>query len=130
MVMKIKIIDIDLNRSKAKATIHISGKLGFNMEAATAMDLAHKRTFQFATDEEKNDIIYLIESAEDKGVAKVSKAGTYYYLNVGDVFATLGFDYKNYTIIFEIAKDEYDGKNVYVLTQKRKIPRKDKNELI
>lgn len=126
--MKIKIINIDLNRSKPKATIHYSGKLGFNREAANVMNLAEKRTFQFATDEERNEVLYLIESSEDKGVAKISKAGTYFYLNVGDAFDALGFNYKTYTIIFDIAKDDYNGKTVYVLTQKRKILRKDKKD--
>lgn len=121
--MGFKFIDIDLSRGKPKATIHSSGKLGFNIEAAKTMDLQNKNFFLLAQDEEDEKKIYLIENEDGKGAARVSKAGLYYYLNAGDAFDKLGFNYKGYTIIFDIAKDQYNNRDMYVLTVKREIKR-------
>jgi len=126
--MKLKFLDIDVNKSKPKATIHFSGKLGFNMEAIEFMKLENKGSYLLATDEEKKDVFYLLETADSKGAATVAKAGAYYYLNVADAFDTLEFDYKNYTIMFDITKDTYEGKELYVFKKKREIKRKDKSD--
>ncbi len=126
--MKLKIIDIDINKPKPKATIHYSGKLGFNIEAIEFMGLQNQASFLVATDEEKEDVLYLLEENESKNTAKVAKAGNYYYLNVGDAFDTLNYDYKGHTIMFDITKDEYEGKAVFILKKRREIKRKQKDE--
>lgn len=119
--MKLKFVEINLNRTKPKATIHQSGKLGFNNEASTCMNLQAQKTYKLATDED-GDNLYLLEANEESGTAKIAKAGQYYYLNVGDAFDALGIDYKNNTVIFDIKKEDYEGKEIFVL-QKRIIPR-------
>ena len=126
--MKLKFLEIDVNKGKPKATIHYSGKLGFNMEANEFMKLENKRSYLLATDEDKKDVFYLLETDENKGAAKVAKAGAYYYLNVADAFDTLEYDYRNYTIMFDITKDEYEGKDLFVFNKKREIKRKDKQD--
>jgi quinol monooxygenase YgiN len=127
-MIKLKFVEIDLNKGKPKATIHQSGKLGFNMEAIEFMKLEGKKSYLLATDEEKQDVFYLVETNESKGAAKVAKAGAYYYLNVADAFDTIGFDYKNYTIMFDISKDTYEGNDLFIFKLKRKIVRKDKQD--
>ena len=126
--MKLKFIDIDLNKQKPKATIHASGKLGFNMEAIEFMKLENKNSYQIALDEENTKVIYLVETEDTNNSAKVAKAGAYYYLNAGDAFERLGFKYTEYTIMFDISKDRYEDKDLYVLKQVREIKRKDKDE--
>ncbi|MCR8559285.1 hypothetical protein KXD93_16630 [Mucilaginibacter sp. BJC16-A38] len=126
--MKLKFLEIDTNKSKPKATIHVTGKLGFNMEAIEFMKLENKSSYLLATDEEKSDVFYLLETDNDKKAAKVAKAGNYYYLNVADAFEVMKYDYKTFTIMFDITKDEYEGKDLYVFTKKREIKRKEKSD--
>ena len=118
------IFKIEIN--KAKATIHNSGKLGFNIEAIEVMQLSNQGSYLLATDEEDANVLYLIPSDVTEGVGKVAKAGDYYYLNVGDAFQKLGFKYKEYTIMFDIEKSEYEGKEIFILKKRREIKRKEK----
>lgn len=126
--MKLSFIDIDINKAKPKATIHYSGKLGFNMEAIEYMNLKNQESFLIAKDDEKDGVFYLVKSNEVKGAAKVAKAGNYYYLNVGDAFEKLNYDFKGYTIMFNITKDSYEGKDLYILSKYRETKRKDKDD--
>ncbi|SKB27105.1 hypothetical protein [Daejeonella lutea] len=123
--MKPKIFKIEIN--KAKATIHNSGKLGFNIEAIEVMQLKSQGSYLLATDEERSDLLYLIPTDSADGVGKVAKAGDYYYLNVGDAFQKLGFKYTEYTIMFDIEKNEYDGKDIFILKKRKEIKRKEKS---
>ena len=122
MSMNLKFIEIDTNPIKPKATVHATGRLGFNIDAINFMNLANKENFKVATSEDEGEElknIYLIHSEEDKSAAKVSKSGDYYYLNVGNLFEDLDIDYKNFTVIFDIKKDYYNNKEMYVLKMRR-----------
>jgi hypothetical protein len=127
--MKLSFLEIDINKAKPKATIHFSGKLGFNMEAIEFMKLENQDSYLIATNEEKEGVFYLLKSDKTSGVAKIAKAGAYYYLNVGDAFEKLGYDYKGNTIMFDISKDSYEGNDLYIFTKYREIKRKEKVSL-
>ena len=106
------------------STIHISGRLGFNAEAIKFMNLEKRKYFRVAINEEEsvsNGNIYLIDDEEFNGTAKVSKAGDYYYLNVGGLFDKLDIDYKKYSVIYDIKKEQYNLKDMFVL--KRRSPK-------
>jgi len=127
-VMDLKFIAIDTNPIKPKATVHASGRLGFNSEAIDFMGLTNKRYFRVAvTNEDGKPLknVYLIEQEEAANAAKVAKSGEYYYLNVGNLFEQLDVDYKEYTIIYDIRKMMYDDKDMYVLKMRK--PKKKKN---
>ncbi|MDN5289629.1 MAG: hypothetical protein JWR38_5908 [Mucilaginibacter sp.] len=124
-IMKPKIFKIEIN--KAKATIHSTGKLGFNIEAIEVMQLKNQGSYLLATDEEDENVMYLIPTDTADGVGKVAKAGDYYYLNVGDAFQKLGFKYKEYTIMFDIEKSEYEDKEIFILRKRKDIKRKEKS---
>lgn len=124
--MGIEIIKPSLSKAKPKATIHLSGKLGFNIEASNLMEIKSDTAFQFARDTEDNEKFYLIAGNKEDGAAKVAKAGDYYYINFGDVFDIVGLNYKDETIIFDINKDTHDGKPMYVLSKRKSILRKKK----
>lgn len=129
-MINLKFIEIDTNPIKPKATVHASGRLGFNIEAINFMELATKKNFKVAvSDEGEFEIrnLYLIEDKESAGTAKVSKAGDYYYLNVGTLFEDLAIDYTNFTIIFDIKKELYEGNDMFVLKM-RKPKKKNKKE--
>lgn len=130
-MINLKFIEIDTNPIKPKATVHASGRLGFNIEAINFMDLASKRNFKVAVaDEDGVEVrnIYLIEDNNSKVAAKVSKAGEYYYLNVGNLFEDLDLDYKNYTIIYDIKKGMYEGNDMYILKMREPKRKKKKEE--
>jgi len=127
-MINLKFIEIDTNPLKPKATVHASGRLGFNLEAINFMQLQNKRNFRLAVSEEDGKSIkniYLIEQDNPTGAAKVAKAGDYYYLNVGNLFEDLDIDYKSHTIIYDIKKQLYEDKDMYVLKM-RKPKRKKK----
>jgi hypothetical protein len=126
--MKLKILDIDSNATKPKATIHITGKLGFNMEASKMMDLSDDTYYQVAVDEETGtaDVIYFIPATADtKGVVKVAKAGSYFYINLGTTFSKLDLKYEKFIISFDISKTQYEGDDLFVLKKRRKEKLRD-----
>jgi hypothetical protein len=129
-MINLKFIEIDTNPIKPKATVHASGRLGFNVEAIDFMELSNKKFFRVAVADDNGTAlknIYLIEQDNSEGAAKVSKAGDYYYLNVGNLFEDLEIDYKDYTIIYDIRKQLYEERDMYVLKM-RKPKRKKKND--
>lgn len=127
-MLNLKFIEIDTDPCKPKATIHATGRLGFNIDANKFMCLSEKRNFRVAVnDEDGTEIknLYLIEDKESNGAAKVAKSGDYYYLNVGDLFDRLALDYKQFTIIYDISKQQYNSKDLFVLKM-RKLRKKIK----
>ena len=128
--MELEFIEIETNPIKPKATVHASGRLGFNSEAINFMNLGNKKSFKVARNRtEDGDLknIYLIDLNGDNN-AKVSKAGEYYYLNVGFLFEDLGIDYLNYTIIFDIKRGQYESNDMYILKMRKPKSKKIKEE--
>lgn len=123
--MKPRIIKIVIN--KAKATIQYNGKLGFNMDAIELIDFKNKTSFFFAEDEDDEDVLYLIPATDEDGDVKISRSGDYYYLNLGDAMKKLGYLYEEYTIMFEVEKSSHDGKEIFVLKNRRSIKRREKD---
>jgi hypothetical protein len=130
--MKFTIVNLSEVNSKAKATVHTSGKLGFNSEAAELMKLIDDSSFMVAYDGEKGSFknLYLLpESSEQSNTMKVQKSSGYYALPLAGVFNMLELDYVNYKIIFDVILDEHEGKTIYKLKKRPKdIKRTDKNE--
>lgn len=126
-MINLRFIEIDTNPIKPKATVHASGRLGFNIEAINFMELAKRKFFRVAIGDEDGvsvSNIYLIEQDDATGAAKIAKAGEYYYLNVGSLFEELEEDYKNYTVIYDVKKQLYDGKDMFVLKKRKPIKKK------
>ena len=113
------------------ASIHLAGKLGFNLDASKVMKLDSSPSFIVATktDDTKAHQIFLIETEKniekDISPVTVSKAGAYYYLNIRNMLEELGIDYKNRISVYRIAKseEEYKGCPLYVLSRKSNKPR-------
>ncbi|TCD11637.1 hypothetical protein EZ449_05090 [Pedobacter frigidisoli] len=121
--MEIEFIKANTSRTKPKATIHMTGKLGFNIEASTLMEIENKKSLIIGKDRNDADRFYLFES-EEEGAGRVAKAGEYYYLNLGNAFDLLEMDYKKYTIMFDVSKSTYQDKDIYVL--KKRTPKERK----
>ena len=116
--------------SKLKATIHTSGKLGFT--EATAKELGFGENadnfIQFAQDDDNKEILYLINGTIDDGDSfRISKAGKYYYVNSKLLFDSLGIDYVNQTVIYDMIKIKIGDKEMYKMTPR--LLKKSKQEI-
>ena len=113
------------------ASIHLTGKLGFNRDASKFMKLDSGPSFVVATktNDSKAAQIFLIETEDDLGndisPVTVAKAGEYFYLNIRNMLDQLGIDYKSQISVYKIAKSEedYSGYPLYVLSRVRHKPR-------
>lgn len=127
--MAITILSAKQFATKLKATIQASGRLGFTAETATVLGLESGKFAKFAKDDE-NDSLYLIiinEPNEDAFEIRVSSG--YYYVPTKVMFDTLGFNYENGNIMFDLVRqpsydDDLQGQ-VYYMKQ-RPIKNKDK----
>ena len=127
--MAITILSAKQFTTKLKATIQASGRLGFTAETATVLGLESGKFAKFAKDDE-NDSLYLIiinEPNEDAFEIRVSSG--YYYVPTKVMFDTLGFNYENGNIMFDLVRqpsydDDLQGQ-VYYMKQ-RPIKNKDK----
>lgn len=116
--------------SKLKATVHTSGKLGFSEVTAKELGLFNNEEHfvQFAQDTEDPSVLYLINGTADDGDSfKVCKSGAYFYINAKLMFDSLGVDYINKTIIYDMIKSSNEEGDVYRMT-KRELPKSKKEE--
>lgn len=121
-MIELKILSAKEFNVNLKCTIHASGKLGFTEATANVLKLSEDSGIKFAQDEQGG--LYLINSqSKDPDSFKVNKAGDYYYVNGKPLFDQLGYDYKNYNIIFDMVKVPELEKNYYKLHERKK-PRK------
>ena len=112
-----------------KATIHISGKLGFSIGAIKAMNINSNAFIQIAvnTEDDSDQNLYaFIASYKDENSLKINKAGNYYYVNTKALFDKLEIDYRRKKIMFDIVEVEYEGEKVYKLIRREKDRKKSK----
>ena len=117
--------------SKLKATIHTSGKLGFSDATAKALGFTNQEDHfvQFAQDDENQSVLYLINGTDDDGDSfRVCKAGAYYYVNAKLMFDTLGIDYINKTVIYDMNHCQEENGDVYKMIKRElnKAPKEEK----
>ena len=126
--MKLKFIkseDIDKN---VKCAIHKTGKLGFSSNAIDKLSLSTDKTISIAINEEDKEdenFYMVVNESQQESSFKLSKAGNYFYVNTKALFDSLGIDYRNEKIIYDIVDFEYEGTNMYKLI-KRVIKKKER----
>jgi hypothetical protein len=126
--MKLKFIkseDIDKN---VKCAIHTTGKLGFSSNAIDKLSLNTDKTVSIAINEEDKDdenLYVIVNEKTQESAFKLSKAGDYFYINTKALFDSLGIDYRNEKIIYDIVDFEYEGQKMYKLI-KRVIKKKER----
>ncbi len=106
-----------------KATVHKTGKLGFNSGASKFMKLDTVKFFSIginkANEEDKNLYLVPITEPTEKSF-KLIKAGDYYYLYIKNILRELKIEYKNETVIFEIEQVEQNDRMFYKLERRIK----------
>jgi hypothetical protein len=128
--MALKIYSAKAYSIKLKCTIQRSGRLGFTAETAKALQLTPTSFIKIAGDDEIPGSLYLIVcNGEDENGFKVDYVSKYYSLPTTALFNELKIDYKNYTVMYDLARDasldsSVDG-IVYRMCE-RKNPKKKK----
>jgi len=131
--MSITILSAKQFAIKLKATIQASGRLGFTAETAAALDLKSGKFAKFAKDDE-NGCLYLIiinEGSED--AFSIRESSGYFYVPTKVMFDTLGFDYENGNVMFDLVRqpsldNDLQGQ-VYRMKQRAIKNRKEKNDI-
>ena len=127
--MAIKILSAKQFATKLKATIQASGRLGFTSETANALDFKSKKYAKFAKDDEKDILYLIIINEESEDAFSIRESSGYFYVPTKVMFDTLGFNYENGNIMFDLVRqpsydDDLQGQ-VYYMKQ-RPIKNKDK----
>ena len=131
--MAITILSAKQFATKLKVTIQASGRLGFTDETAKVLDLPSGKFAKFAQDDEKDVLYLIIINNVDEDAFRIRESSGYFYVPAKQLFDTLGFDYENNNIMFDMIRqsplDETLGGQVYLMKQ-RQNKRKEKYEKI
>ena len=127
--MAITVLSAKQFATKLKATIQASGRLGFTAETATALGLESGKFAKFAKDDEKESLYLIIINESNEDAFEIRVSSGYYYVPTKVMFDTLGFNYENGNIMFDLVRqpsydDDLQGQ-VYYMKQ-RPIKNKDK----
>ena len=127
--MAITILSAKQFATKLKATIQASGRLGFTAETATVLGLESGKFAKFAKDDEKDSLYLIIINESNEDAFEIRLSSNYYYVPTKVMFDTLGYDYENGNIMFDLVRqpsldDDLQGQ-VYFMKQ-RQIKNKDK----
>lgn len=121
-------VDAQSEPLRPKASIHKSGKLGFNSDAAEFLDLESGMEFQLAVpqDSSPEDCLLLVPSSEEypeRSKVSVAKAGDYYYIHLRNYFDMAGVPYEETKYRYEIESTNREGVDLYVLRNDMSKPR-------
>ena len=127
--MAITVLSAKQFATKLKATIQASGRLGFTAETATVLGLESGKFAKFAKDDENNSLYLIIINEPNEDAFEIRVSSGYYYVPTKVMFDTLGFNYENGNIMFDLVRqpsydDDLQGQ-VYYMKQ-RPIKNKDK----
>lgn len=87
-----------------------------------------EQLIKYNDDDDNPSVLYLINGTSDDGNSfKVCKAGSYFYINAKLMFDSLGVDYVNKTIIYDMSRLQGGEGNVYKMI-KRELERPQKGE--
>lgn len=112
-----------------KATIHISGKIGFSQSAIEEMGIDENSYIKIGVNKkDKGDVnLYvMVLNKQEEETLKVNKAGNYYYVNTKSLFDKLGIDYQKRKIIYDIIEFDYGGTNIFKFLRREKDRKKVK----
>ena len=114
-----------------KATIHVSGKLGFTDAAIKKIGISEKKGIKIGRNSkqaaDKNLYAVFVDSS-DETAFKINKAGAYYYVNTKALFDTMEIPYRTKRVSFDIVASELNGAKMYKLIYKEKIKTNDKHD--
>ena len=134
MIMGITILSAKQFATKLKATIQASGRLGFTAETATALGFESRKFAKFAKDDENGSLYLIIINERSEDAFEIRVSSGYYYVPTKVMFDTLGFNYENGNIMFDLVRqhsldNDLQGQ-VYFMKQRQIKNREKKNDII
>lgn len=132
--MGISILSAKRFATTLKVTIQASGRLGFTSDTATALDLKAGKFAKFAQDDENKSLYLIIINKGDEDAFSIRESSGYYYVPTKLMFDTLGFNYENGNIMFDLIRqpsldDDLQGQ-VYFMKQRPIKTKEKKNDII
>jgi hypothetical protein len=113
----------------AKATVHSSGRLGFNGIAATKIGFENMKFFQIGRKKgDGSDVLVMLPVEKDSEYSfTVQKTGSSWSVNVKNLLKELGIQYEGLDeyVIFDIDQIKGDQGKYYVLTRRKKKEKKE-----
>ncbi|MBI5324968.1 MAG: hypothetical protein HZB41_06815 [Ignavibacteriae bacterium] len=126
--MKFKKLNYELAERNMKCTIHKTGKLGFTLNAARKLGLSTSKSLDIGINEDdQNDknLYMVIYDIINENSLRIYRAGEYYYVDTKELFDYLKYEYRYYTIIFDLVVIKEENFE-YVKLIRRVLPRKSK----
>ena len=132
--MAITILSAKQFATKLKATIQASGRLGFTAETATVLGLESGKFAKFAKDDENGSLYLIIINERSEDAFEIRVSSGYYYVPTKVMFDTLGFNYENGNIMFDLVRqhsldNDLQG-HLYFMKQRQIKNREKKNDII
>ena len=132
-MMTLKILSAKQFATKLKATIQASGRLGFTAETATTLDLKSGKFAKFAQDDQTKSLYLIIINEGSEDAFSIRETSGYFYVPTKVMFDTLGYDYENGNIMFDLVRqhsldDDLQGQ-VYYMKQRQIKNREKKNDI-
>ena len=133
--MTIRILSAKQFATKLKATIQASGRIGFTSETANALDFKSGKFAKFAKDDENGSLYLIIINEGSEDAFSIRESSGYYYVPTKVMFDTLGFNYENGNIMFDLVRqpsldDDLQGQVYFMKQRQIKTREKKKNEMI
>lgn len=127
---RLQFADVNTPPLKPKATLHATGKLGFNGDAGEFMGLTGAEVFAVAYDSEEGAMgdLYLVRADRDvpeESRISVKEAGDYYHLPTRNFFEREGVDFERYKLIYDIEETEVEGREAYLLKRREDLRERD-----
>jgi hypothetical protein len=121
--------DVTKEPLKPKASIHKTGKLGFNSDAAELMSLRSGLPFSVAVGADgatkEIALVPYKDSHPKKSRIEVAKAGDYYYLNLRNFFDLREVPYEQYRIVYDIDEIKIMGVEGFLLEGREEPVKRD-----
>lgn len=118
--MKLKLYSAkEISTSRPKATVHKSGKLGYNRDAIKDLQLKQGMGILLFGDEEHPSPLCLfmkIVTDTNPDSFKLVKGGQYYYASTKAFMDKLEIDYQSKSIIYDLSKVDIEGETYYKMT--------------
>lgn len=118
---KITFFNPDELDKNLKVTIHKTGKMGFTMDAAKKLSLAEMKSANIGTNTEdpEDKCLYLVIYKDiNEGRFRISKAGSYYYINTKILFDNLKLDYSKGNVSYDMTEEREDDEIMYRLKKR------------
>ena len=127
--MAITILSAKQFATKLKATIQASGRLGFTADTATALGLESGKFARFAQDDENGSLYLIINSERSEDAFEIRVSSGYYYVPTKVMFDTLGYNYDNGNIMFDLIRQpslDNDLQGLVYFMKQRQTKNKDR----